>query len=93
VRAIRRNGALGLVQRGEQKRGGGHMSRSFTRWAMLALALLVFALSIFSGVETRRVVVLEAKIQHLKNIQGALIEKFQHPETPEPFVPNRPHEI
>lgn len=69
------------------------MSRVFTRWAMLALALLVFALSIFSGVETRRVVALEVKIEHLKNIQGALIEKFQHPETPEAFVPNRPHKI
>ena len=69
------------------------MSRSFTRWAMLALALLVFALSIFSGVEIRRVIALEAKIQHLKSIQGALIKKFHHPETLEPFTPDRSYGI
>ena len=69
------------------------MSKRFTRWAMLALSLLVFALSIFSGVETKKVAVLETKIQQLKNIQVALIKKFQSPDNPEPFIPNRPYEI
>jgi len=69
------------------------MSKRFTRWAMLALSLLVFALSIFSGVETKKVAVLEIKIQQLKNIQVAVIKKFKSPDTPEPFIPNRPYEI
>jgi len=69
------------------------MSKRFTRWAMLALSLLVFALSVFSGVETKKVALLETKIQHLKNIQFALIKKFQSPDTPEPFIPDRPYEI
>jgi hypothetical protein len=69
------------------------MSKRFTRWAMLALSLLVFALSVFSGVETKKVALLETKIQHLKNIQFALIKKFQAPDTPEPFIPDRPYDI
>jgi hypothetical protein len=52
-----------------------------------------FALSVFSGVETKKVALLETKIQHLKNIQFALIKKFQPPDTPEPFIPDRPYEI
>jgi hypothetical protein len=44
-------------------------------------------------VETKRVVALEAKIRYLKTVQGALIKKFQYPDTPQPFEPNRPHEI